>query len=100
MESYISSHIQEKFAIENLCVAFHLSDRQLAAIFKKKHGCTPYAYYLRKKIELATAMLRNSSLPIDAIAGRLNFADRTPFTKQFQKKVGMSPERYRRSVRS
>ena len=98
IESYISNRIQEKFSIASLSVAFHLSDRQLAAIFKKKHGCTPYAYYLTKKIELATAMLKDSNLSIDAIAERLNFADRNHFTKLFIKKTGSSPAKYRRDV--
>lgn len=98
IENFISSHIQEKFSIGGLCEAFHLSDRQLTAIFKKKQGCTPYDYYLSKKIELATAMLRDSNLSIDAIAERLNFADRNHFTKQYIKKTGVSPARYRKSV--
>ena len=96
--NFISNHIQEKFSINSLCEAFHLSDRQLSAIFKKKRGCTPYDYYLSKKIELATAMLRDSNLSIDAIAERLNFADRNHFTKQYIKKMGVSPARYRKSV--
>ncbi len=100
IESYISSHIQEKFSIRNLSDTFHLSDRQLASIFQKKHGCTPYAYYLMKKIELATAMLKDSNLPIDAIAERLNFADRNHFTKQFIQKTGVSPAKYRKIVSS
>lgn len=98
IESFISNHIQEKFSINSLCDAFHLSDRQLSAIFKRKQGCTPYDYYLSKKIELATAMLRDSNLSIDAIAERLNFADRNHFTKQYIKKTGVSPARYRKSV--
>lgn len=98
IESYISNHIQEKFSINGLCTAFHLSDRQLAAVFKRKYSCTPYAYYLSKKIELATAMLKDSNLTIDAIAERLNFADRNHFTKLYIKKTGASPARFRRSV--
>jgi transcriptional regulator GlxA family with amidase domain len=58
----------------------------------------PYDYYLSKKIELATAMLRDSNLSIDAIAERLNFADRNHFTKLYSKKTGVSPARYRKSV--
>lgn len=98
IESYIGNHIQEKFCVNNLCDAFRLSDRQLELIFKKRFGCTPYTYYLSKKIELATAMLKDSNLPIAAIAERLNFADRNHFTKVFISKTGMSPAKFRREV--
>jgi len=98
IESYISNHIQQRFSIAGLCAAFHLSDRQLASVFKRKYRSTPYAYYLSKKMELATAMLKDSNLSIDAIAERLNFADRNHFTKLYIKRTGSSPARFRRSA--
>jgi len=59
----------------------------------------PAGEVIRNRIALeAKRMLVNQSLTIAEIAGRLNFADNSYFTKFFKKQTGYTPEEFKRDA--
>ncbi len=72
------------------------SPAQAIRIFRRDFGCTPYGYLLRRKIETAGVLLRNSTKPVKAIAAELGFRDEYYFSNLFKKKAGVSPSAYRK----
>jgi AraC family transcriptional regulator, transcriptional activator of pobA len=59
----------------------------------------PAGELIRNRIALeAKRMLVNQSLTIAEIAGRLNFADNSYFTKFFKKQTGYTPEEFKRDA--
>jgi len=100
---------------ERACAALadHCSDRLPLAVvarelgmgypafrkrFKDQLGLAPGAYRIRRRIERAQALLADRTLPIEAVASRLGYADIFAFSAQFRRHVGRSPSRYRREI--
>jgi AraC-like DNA-binding protein len=50
----------------------------------------------RARMQLASSLLSETALELDAIAERLGFAERRAFTRAFTRWVGMSPTNFRR----
>ena len=73
-----------------------MSVSQLGRIFKAEYGMTVYAYILKRKIETAENLLRNTSLSVKEIADTLSFTDEHYFSNIFKKKTCMTPCEYRR----
>jgi AraC family transcriptional activator of pobA len=54
---------------------------------------------IRNRIALeAKRLLINNDLSVSEIAGQLNFADNSYFTKFFKKQVGLNPEEFRKTI--
>jgi AraC family transcriptional activator of mtrCDE len=47
------------------------------------------------RLREAARMLRQSSLPVDTVAGRTGFASRSHFSRAFRDLFGQSPSAYR-----
>ncbi len=94
-EEYIVSHLCDKLDVHEFAEHFGLSIPMLTSILKRKFGKTPYQYYLAVKISLAKSMLTSSQTPVEDIAARLCFTDRTHFSKLFKRETGLSPAQYR-----
>ena len=63
--------------------------------FQQEYGETPYRYFLKKKLELAMLMLRNTRKTIKEIAFELSFSDPYYFSSLFKRKYGFSPRKAR-----
>ena len=86
----------ENFNIEMLCKQISRSESQTIRIFRKLFGVTPYQYVLSKKIGLAKKLLENTNLSIKEISQKLCFSNEFSFSKAFKKKVGDSPQTYKK----
>lgn len=64
-------------------------------LFKSRLGVPPLQYFLRLKIETAQPLLRETELPIHAIARDLGFSDPFHFSRTFKRFTGRSPSHYR-----
>lgn len=84
-----------KFDFASVCAQVSLSQSHSSRLFRKEFGLTPYAYFIRRKIDLAKSLLLNTHLPIHQIACDLSFADEYYFSNVFKKKTGVSPRSYR-----
>lgn len=51
--SYIVNRLQEKFSVAQLAQHLDMSVSETIRLFRSKFGCTPYAYYLSVKIDIA-----------------------------------------------
>ncbi|MGF7078730.1 AraC family transcriptional regulator [Mucilaginibacter sp. UYCu711] len=61
----------------------------------------PAGEVIRNRIALeAKRLLINNDLTVQEIAGQLNFADNSYFTKFFKKQVGITPEEFRKTTNS
>lgn len=59
-------------------------------------GVSARHYLTRLRIDRAGARLRQSDDPISLIALESGYGDQTAFTRQFRKRVGLSPGAYRK----
>ncbi len=60
---------------------------------------TPLQYINRKKIEKAQLILLTDDMPIKNIAYLLGYEDQSYFNRFFKKIIGMTPQKYRYSIK-
>lgn len=64
--------------------------------FRRATGLSPGEYRIRRRIEVAQALLCSDDLPQKGIAERLGYADVFAFSRQFKQVTGLSPGAFRR----
>ena len=76
-----------------------LSEGGFARLFRQQIGVTPQAFLLQRRLEAARLALQHGDDPIEAIAERCGFCDRSYFTTVFSEEVGLAPAAYRKRAR-
>ena len=95
-ESLIQSYQSErsvKFYADQLC----LTSKHLSGVVKEISGKTVGEWIDEFVILEAKALLNSTSMNIQEIADRLNFANQSFFGKYFKHYVGVSPKEYRKN---
>ena len=96
LKKWIEDHVAGVIRLEELSQHFGYSESQLIRIFSQEYQETPYQYFLKKKLDLAFLMLRNTQKTIKDIAYELQFTDPYYFSGLFKRKFGSSPRQARR----
>lgn len=96
-KAILLSSIQDPPTIQELSKKVALSQTRLKAGFKESFGNSIYQYIIKKRMEMAGEMLiNNPSMPIQEIAENVGYANKSQFSKQFKKIVGILPKDYRK----
>ena len=96
----MKDHYRENLTLENIAASAFLSSGYASRIFKKQMNISIMDYLLQLRMDEAKKMLRETTLSIDEIASKTGYADSSYFTKVFRKAMGMTPSRYRQSLKS
>ncbi len=83
------------FYAEQLCI----SKQYLSLIVKEKAQVPISTIIANVRTDRAAKLLRNPELTIQQIAAMLSFSDQSSFGKFFSRNTGMSPNKYRNSLR-
>lgn len=90
----------EKLRLEDVASVVEVHPSHLARTFRE-HFHVPLGTYIRRlRIEWATRQVTESGDPLSAIAARAGFADQSHFTREFRRRTGLTPGRYRELHRS
>ncbi len=92
----LDENVYGNITVETIAKNLLVSKAQVIGEFKKYYGMTPYAYYLDKKIQIAKHILETTSSRVGEIAELLGFGEQNYFSNLFKRKVGMSPDAYRK----
>jgi len=76
-----------------------LSQHRFAHNFKMSVGLSPHQFVIRRRIELAKPMLRDTNDSIASVTYALGFGSPSRFTYLFRRETGVTPSRYRASFR-
>ncbi len=87
-----------KLSLEEIASASGYSPSYFISLFSRKTGYSPLSYYSHLKISKACEYLDYSKLKIKQIAFALGYTDPYYFSKDFQKKMGLSPRNYRKRI--
>ena len=68
-------------------------------LFRETVGVSPYAYYVRLRMENACGLLSDTTLSIGEIAHRCGYEDALYFTQVFRRQMGLPPTAYRKKVK-
>ena len=98
-QQWLQDNLHQRVNISDMLPSLQVSSRTLQRRFRQATGQTPLQYLNRKRLEAATDMLRASNLNVSEIAWQLGWQDVSYFTRLFRQHTGMTPARYRQSVR-
>lgn len=96
IKDFLDANLKREVTVGELAELISKSPSQTIRIFKNEYNVTPYEYFIGGKIELASAMLKSTSMKIKDIAAELSFYDEHYFSMLFKKKIGITPGEYRR----
>jgi transcriptional regulator GlxA family with amidase domain len=95
---YVGAHLARSITLAELANAAGLTRMHFAALFRVATGARPHEYVLRRRIERAQELLRDSSLTLVDVALSVGFQTQSHFTTVFKRFTGETPHRWRRST--
>ncbi len=81
----------EDWPVRRLARVSHVSAAHFARCFKQAFGVPPHRYLLTRRIERATALLRDTDLPVSEIALRTGWQSLGTFGRIFRDITGENP---------
>jgi transcriptional regulator GlxA family with amidase domain len=90
----------EEWPVRRLARVSGVSEAHFARSFKEAFGVPPHRYLLTRRIERATALLRDTDLPITEIAFQTGWASLGTFGRTFRDITGESPGELRARQKS
>jgi transcriptional regulator GlxA family with amidase domain len=90
----------EAWPVQRLAHMSGVSQAHFARSFKQAFGVPPHRYLLTRRIERATALLRDTDLPITEIAFQTGWESLGTFGRTFRDITGESPSGVRDRVRA
>ncbi|MCB9135120.1 MAG: AraC family transcriptional regulator [Anaerolineales bacterium] len=94
--SYLEENMEEKITLSDVAEKIYINKNYLCSLFHEETGKTFSEYLTELRIEQAKHLLQHSELTIMEISEKLAYCDNFYFTKVFKRKMGMSPNRYRK----
>jgi AraC-like DNA-binding protein len=88
------------WTVDDLARACNLSRSAFAARFVAHVGKPPATYLAHVRLDAATALLRDTSLPVMRIARNVGYTSEAAFSRAFKSRYGTPPARWRRDVRA
>lgn len=91
---------EEAWPVKRLARVSGVSEAHFARSFKRAFGVPPHRYLLTRRVERATALLRDSDLPIIEIAFATGWESLGTFGRTFRDVTGESPSSLRARVKA
>lgn len=89
-----------EWTVEKLARACSLSRSAFAARFVARVGKPPANYLALVRLDAATDLLRDTSLPVVLIAEKVGYTSEAAFSRAFKHRYGAPPARWRRDIRA
>lgn len=96
VETFMRHNLHRCLTREDLAEIANMSAPHLARVFRSVTGKTLIQRLAQLRIQQASEMLRESSLPITEIALNVGFSSFSHFSQLFKRIAGVSPSEYRR----
>ncbi|MCW3797208.1 helix-turn-helix domain-containing protein [Sphingomonas sp. BN140010] len=91
----IETHLGEPLRLADLAAAAGLSRMHFAAQFRRSLGVSPHEYLVRRRVERAQELLRETDLPLVEVALTVGFQNQAHFTTVFRRQADLTPGRWR-----
>ena len=95
---YMNKNLKLKLTLQQISCEAGYSPTYFTTLFKQETGYSPLSYFSHLKILKATEFLDYTKSKVKEISFFLGYADPYYFTKDFTKRMGMSPRQYRNRI--
>lgn len=96
LDTILNQHFMHRLTAKEIASQLFVSERQLSRIIRKKYGTTLTKLLTERRLSAATSLLNSSNRPLPDIAAAAGFGSVASFYREFAKKYGISPARYRK----
>lgn len=96
---YLDQHYARDLTLQDLADHFFLSREYISRKFKQQFGENVIEYLSRVRIDKSKLLLHNPLLKIADVAQAVGYQDEKYFSKVFKKRVGVSPNEYRKTTK-
>jgi len=95
LERYVEAHLDEAVSLEDLAREIGLSSSYLCRAFRATFGVSPHAYLVQRRLDRARLLMTETPDPLAHIAQACGFSDQAHLCRQFGRRYGMPPNRWR-----
>ena len=95
---FMEQNLNRKITLHDIADEAGYSSSYFTTLFRRKTGYSPLSYFVHLRISKACEYLDYSKLKIKEISFMLGYSDPYYFSKDFQKKMGLSPRHYRNRI--
>jgi two-component system response regulator YesN len=97
LKERINKNLKKNWTVKDLAVSIDISETYLQKLFKDSTGMSPIKYLHHLRYEKSRDLLESRKfLRIQEICHEVGINDQTHFTRDFKKKYGKTPSRYRK----
>jgi transcriptional regulator GlxA family with amidase domain len=100
VQRYVMEHPAEAFSVERLAEIAGTSTRSIARLFTTELAVTPHEFVESVRIDHARNLLEATDTVLKAIAHDCGFGSAEQMRLVFQRRLGLSPARYRESFKA
>jgi|GEM_PF-1089161 len=100
MDEFIAANIAENLTCAQIAAALNLPVRVVVEGVKERTGYSLYRLVVDKRIEAASALLRDTDLQISEVAFACGFSSQQHMTGVFSDRLGVTPMRLRKGTGS
>ncbi len=97
---YIDRHITRRVLVADLCALVWRSEAHFSRSFRGTFGCSPHAFVVRRRVELAAQYMLQTVMSLSDIALGCGFVDQAHLCKHFRVVTGETPAAWRRAKRA
>jgi len=92
---YLTTHYQDPFQLKKIAKKYSFHPAYIIRCVKRKYGITPLQLLLDIRLNKAKQLLASNNDSINNIAATVGFTDNAYFSKQFKKRLNLTPSEYR-----
>lgn len=96
IEATLVQDLSRQHTVREFAERFCLSESSIKNYFCGVYGQSIQQYAAQRRMDHAAALLRDTRLPVIAIANRVGYENQSKFSAAFRRKFGVSPREYRR----
>ena len=99
-EEILAANLAGDLPLSDVAAECRLSVSHFTRAFQRTTGLPPHQWLLRRRVETAKTILRDTTAPLAEIAFTCGFADQSHFTRVFSRFAGQGPGAWRRGVQT
>ena len=92
-------YMEADISLDEVCAVLGVSNSYFSSVFKKEAGKSFISYLTDYRMDIAAEMILNTDEKSYTIAEKVGYLDANYFSYVFKKKFGVSPSKYRASIK-
>ncbi|MBW6536461.1 MAG: AraC family transcriptional regulator [Mariniphaga sp.] len=96
---FLEKNLHKKITLQQIANEAGFSPTYFTTLFRKETNYAPLSYFSHLKVLKACEFLDYTRMKVKEVSFQLGYSDPYYFTRDFKKKMGMSPRQYRNRIR-